>query len=248
MTAIHKRLITAALARRGYELRPVTPVTRDVQERQAFAKAGDEIQRRHRAQTRETVAALRTKYAQPVLGRVETWTLLERLAECVDPTDTLLYGASQQMHVLQVLAAMESAGVTDRALLAAALLHDIGKVLLLTGEAPENVVCFNGPIGAHEPGCGLDTAWLQWNHDEFGYSRVKDEVEEPVAWLVRYHSVDPARCAPLFDARDRAYAERYLVPFRHYDQDFKSPYAIPRKRLADYRGLAEELLPASLVV
>ncbi len=246
--AIHKRLIKAVLTRRGYELRPAAPPARDDGEREAFAKAGDEIQRRHRAQTRETVAALRKKYAGPVWGRVETWSVLERLAQCVDPTDTRLYGASQQMHVLQVLAAMESAGVTDRALLAAALLHDIGKVLLLTGEAPEHVVCFNGPIGEHEPGCGLDAAWLQWNHDEFGYSRLKDEVDEPVAWLVRYHSIDPARCAPLFDARDRAYAERYLAPFRHYDLDSKSPCTIPRKRLADYRGLAEALLPSSVVL
>jgi Myo-inositol oxygenase len=245
---IPKRLIKAALARRGYEVRPITPVTRDVQERAAFTRTGNEIQRRHRAQTREQVAALRAKYARPVIGLVNTWDLLEQLGACIDPTDTMLYGASQQLHVLQVLAAMEADGVKDPVLLAAALIHDVGKVLLLTGEAPENVVCVNAPIGEHATACGLDQAWLQWNHDEFGWSRVKDEVEEPVAWLVRYHSIIPDRCAPLFDARDRAYAERYLVPFRHYDQNFKSPFSLPRKRLADYRDLATQLLPATLVM
>ena len=243
-----KRLIKAAFARRGYEIRAIPPVPRDVHERAAFAKVGDEIQRRHRAQTREHVAALRAKYARPLYGLVNTWELLEQLAECVDPTDVLLYGASQQLHMLQVLAAMEQDRVEDPVLRAAALLHDVGKLLLLAGEAPENVVGFRTPIGAHEPGCGLDAAWLAWNHGEFGYCRIKDDVDEPVSWLVRYHGIVRERCASLFNARDRVYAERYLTPFRHYDQDFKSPFALPRKRLADYRDLAARLLPTTLVV
>lgn len=243
-----KRLIEAALARRGYEMRPIAPVTRDVREREAFVRRAEDIQRRHRAQTREQVTALRARYARPVIGLVNTWDLLEQLGECVDPADTTLFGASQQLHALQVLAAMEADGVKDPVLLAAALIHDVGKLLLLAGEAPENVVGPIAPIGDHPPGCGLDAAWLQWAHGEFAWSRVKDDVEEPVAWLVRYHAIAPDRCPPLFDARDRAYAERYLVPFRHYDHDYKSPFALPRKRLADYRELAAQLLPATLVV
>jgi hypothetical protein len=243
-----KRLIKAALARRGYEIRAIPTVPRDVHERAAFAKIGDEIQRRHRAQTREDVAALRAKYARPLYGLVNTWDLLERLAGCVDPTDVRLYGASQQLHMLQVLAAMEQDRIEDPVLLSAAMLHDVGKLLLLAGEAAENVVGFSTPIGAHEPGCGLDTAWLPWNHGEFAYSRIKDDVDETVAWLVRYHGIVRERCASLFNARDRVYAERYLTPFRHYDQDFKSPFTLPRKRLSDYRELAAQLLPATLVV
>src|SRR4030095_3740347 len=80
-----KRLIKAALARRGYEIRAIPTVPRDVHERAAFAKIGDEIQRRHRAQTREDVAALRAKYARPLYGLVNTWDLLERLAGCGRP-------------------------------------------------------------------------------------------------------------------------------------------------------------------
>ena len=243
-----KRLIQDALARRGYEIRPIPPVAPDVPERAAFATGAEEIQRRHRAQTREQVAALRAKYARPLYGLVSTWELLEGLAACVDPSDVLLYGASQQLHLLQVLAAMEQDHVEDPVLLAAAMLHDIGKVLLLAGEAPEHVVGSRAPIGPHERGDGLDTAWLQWNHAEFAYSRIKDDVDEPVAWLVRYQSIVPERCAPLFDARDRAHVARYLTAFRHYDQSFKSPFALPPKRLADYRTLAARLLPATLVV
>lgn len=164
------------------------------------------------------------------LARRETWSLLERLAACVDPTNESLFGVSQQLHVLQVLAAMETDGVTDRDLLAAALIHDVGKVLLLAGEAPENVVCLNEPIG------------------EFGFSRLRDEVSDVVAWIVRYHSIDPDQCAPLMNARDRDWAGRDLRPFRRYDQGSKSPYQLPRKRRDDYRDLATAVLPRTLVV
>jgi hypothetical protein len=243
-----KRLFQAVLARRGYEIRAIPPVPRDVPERVAFVTSADDIHRRHRAQTREQVTALRAKYARPLHGLVNTWELLEGLGGCVDPTDVRLYGASQQLHLLQVLTAMEGDHVEDPVLLAAALLHDVGKLLLLAGEAPEHVVGSRAPIGAHEPGGGLDHAWLQWNHGEFAYSRIKNDVDEPVAWLVRYQSIVPERCAPLFDARDRTYVARYLTAFRHYDQTFKSPFTLPRKRLADYRALAARLLPATLVV
>jgi hypothetical protein len=247
MTSLAKRLIKAALARRGYEIRPIAPPPRRP-DRAAFQTEARAIIRRHRAQTLECVAALRRKYERPVLGRVETWSLLERLAACVDPTDESLFVASQQIHVLQVLDAMETDGVTDRQLLAAALIHDVGKVLLLAGEAPENVVCLNEPIGEYAAGVGLDQCVFQWNHDEFGYSRLRDQVSDVVAWIVRYHSIDPDGCAPLMDARDRELADRYLRPFRRYDQESKTPFQLPRKRLDDYRDLATALLPRTLVI
>jgi hypothetical protein len=248
MTSLGKRLIKAALARRGYEIRPVAPPPPRSTERAAFQAEARAIVRRHRAQTLDTVTALRRKYERPVLGRVETWSLLERLAACVDPTDESLFGVSQQFHVLQVLGAMEADGVTDPDLLAAALIHDVGKVLLLTGEAPENAVCLNEPIGEYPAGVGLDHCVFQWNHDEFGYSRLRDQVSDVVAWIVRYHSLEPDQCAPLMNARDRDLADRYLRPFRRYDQGSKTPFQLPRKRLDDYRDLATALLPRTLVV
>ncbi len=250
MTALPKRVVRSILARLGYQPHAPSSAARptpDDRRRAEFGQTADIIVLRHRAQTRETVAALRRKYAAPVLGSVPVWTLLERMAACVDPTDLRLYGVSQQLHVLQVLAAMEADGVTDPDLITAALIHDVGKVLLLTGEAPENVVCFNEPIGPHDAGIGLDQCVLQWNHDEFAYSRLKDQVSDPVAWLVRYHSIDLARCEPLMDARDRAYTARYLRTFQHYDQESKSPYSIPARRIEDYRSQVERLLPRTLV-
>ena len=97
-------------------------------------------------------------------------------------------------------------------------------------------------------GCGLEQCVFQWNHDEFGYSRLRDQVPDPVAWIVRYHSLDLERCAPLMDARDRGYVDRYLRAFQRYDRGSKSPFRVPRKRLDDYRDLAAALLPQTLVI
>jgi hypothetical protein len=216
-------------------------------EQRSFRKRAYAIELAHGAQTRESVALLARKYAQPVFGRVDTWTLIERLSECVDPTDVALGATSQKVHVLQVLEAMERDGVEDGNLWLAALLHDLGKLLLLAGEKPENVVCFNTPIGSYAPGIGLDACVMQWNHDEFGFSRLEGHVPEPVAWLVRYHSLRLEHCEALMNERDCAYTERYLRPFQHYDQGSKSQVRRPSRPLAAYRDRLGDALPRSLV-
>ena len=191
------------------------------------------------------MARLRSRYDRPVYGRVEMWTLLEWLGRCIDPTDTRLYGASQHLHVLQVLSAMEADGVTDSNLLLAALIQTWASCSC-SASSPRTWSASTSP-SAHEPGIGLDCCVLQWNHDEFGYSRLKDHVPDAVSWLVRYHSIRIGRCAPLMDARDLAYTERYLRTFQHYDQDSKSLFAIPRRALDDYRERVEKSLPRAIL-
>lgn len=213
----------------------------------AFAQRAEAIEARHDAQTAETVAALRRKYAAPVFGRVSPWSLIEKLAQCVDPTDQRLYGVSQQMHILQMIDAMEAEGTATEEMILVTLVHDLGKVLLLTGEPPENVVCMNKPVTVCEPGGGLRDCVFQWNHDEFAYSRLKEYLPDGLAWLVRYHSILPDACEPYMDARDREYNERYLRPFARYDQGTKSPLNLPQRRLADYRQVVERALPASIL-
>lgn len=213
----------------------------------AHAERAAAIDRRHAEQTLDTVASLRDKYANPVFGRVRVWSLVEMLSQCIDPTDQRLYAASQQMHVLQILEAMESENAATDELVLAALVHDLGKVLLLTDEAPENVVCMNTPIGSPAPGSGFANCVFQWNHDEFAWSRLKDYLPEGIAWLVRYHSVLPAQCAHLMDAQDRDFAERYLQPFARYDHGTKSPFFLPKKRIEHYRSVIEKWLPATIV-
>jgi hypothetical protein len=208
-----------------------------------YAAAAAPIIERHRQQSVADVRELKRRYAEPVFGRVRVWDLVERLGCCIDPTDQRLYAASQQTHVLQMIAQMESDGVASRDLLLVALIHDLGKLLLLTAEDPANVVCMNGPVGQWEPGSGLDNCLLQWNHDEFAYSRFKDLIPDELAWLIRYHSVERAEVEPLLDAQDAERAARLLTPFAHYDHATKSPFQLPGVSLLDYRDLIEEAFP-----
>ena len=205
------------------------------------------IELRHQEQTVELVEALRARYRDPVLGEVAVFELIERLGLCVDPTDCRLFGASQLTHVLQMIEAMEADGVLTPDLLLAVLVHDLGKLLLLTDEDPANVVCMNAPIGAYPDGIGLDNVVVQWNHDEFGYSRLVGLVPDHISWLVRYHSLDPVAHRPLMDERDRRYADTYLETFFHYDHDTKSAFHRPSIRIADYREVVEAAFPEPIL-
>jgi hypothetical protein len=249
-----KRAIQSTLTRRGYELRrleadsthpvpssSVLPAIAD--QMNAYFERAQLIDDRRQRQTVETVAMLRRKYEAPVLGDVRVWELVELLAQCVDPSDGRLFGASQQFHVLQMLESMERDGLTDPDFLLAALVHDIGKVLLLFDEDPANVVCMTRPIATAEARVGLDHATLQWNHDEFAFTRLVDHVPEHIAWLVRYHSILLPECEPLMDDRDRDYLHRYLQPFGYYDHETKTPFELPSRRIQDYRDLVEEAFP-----
>jgi len=202
---------------------------------------------RHLDQTKELVAALNKKYEKPVLGKVGVWNLMERLALCIDPSDSTLYCVSQLVHALQVVDGMERDGICDKDFLLAGLIHDLGKILLLTGEAPENVVCINTPIGQYEKGVGLANCVFQWSHDQFIYSRFKDFVPDHVAWLLRYHSIYVPECEYLMDERDRMYTQRYLRVFEKYDKGTKSLYHLPKNGIEKYRTLIEETFPERIL-
>lgn len=213
---------------------------------QAFRIEARQIQERHRLQTAESVATLKKKYEAPAFGRVNVWNQIERLAQCVDPTDTGLWGLSQWMHVRQTLAGMEQEGIDDPDLFVIAMLHDLGK-LFLEIEAPENVVCGGKRIDEVEPEAGLDALVYQFGHGELIYSRIKDHVPDHIAWTVRYHNIDLLDAAPFMNARDEAHAEKYLLRFRRYDTNFKSVYSVPRLNMAKYRALIEQYFPAPIL-
>jgi len=205
------------------------------------------IYERHLDQTKEKVACLKKKYEKPVIGKVRVWNLMERLAQCIDPSDSALYCVSQLVHALQVVDGMERDGIQDKDFLIAGLVHDLGKILLLTGEAPENVVGFSTPIGHYEKGVGLANCVFQWNHDQFIYARLKDFVPDHIAWLLRYHSIYEPECRHLMDERDRMYMERYLRVFEKYDKGTKSLYHLPKNGIEKYRVLIEDTFPKPIL-
>jgi hypothetical protein len=211
--------------------------------RTEFRISARSITFRHLAQTEDQVAALERRYARPVFGVVKVWDLVQQLAACVDPADVDLYNTSQLVHVLQVLESMEDDGVSDPQLQLAAILHDLGKLLLLADEAPENVVSINRPIGSYSPGVGLENVTFCWNHDEFAYSRFKDYLPAHLSWLIRYHSIDIDASRPYMNALDHERVEQYLIPFRQHDLGSKSPYHLPKLRLEAYRDLVEDAFP-----
>lgn len=211
-----------------------------------YAAYATAIESRHSAQTLDDVMALREKYAKPTFGAASPWSLVQMLGQCIDPSDQRLYCASQQLHVLQIIDALEVENAATPEMLLLALVHDLGKVLLLTDEAPENVVCMNRPVATGVAGCGLDRCVLQWNHDEWAYMRLKDHLPDPLAWLVRYHSIVPAACIQYMDARDREYCNRYLKPFARFDHESKTPLNLPPYRIDHYRAIIERALPLKL--
>jgi predicted HD phosphohydrolase len=213
----------------------------------AFRSSAREIEARHERQTVDAVEALQRRYEQPLFGRVPVFDLIERLGTCVDPTDCRLFGTSQLTHVLQVIEAMDADGALTDDLLLAALVHDLGKLLLLTDEDPANVVCMNAPIGEYADGVGLDNVVMQWNHDQFAHSRLAGLVPDHLAWLVRHHSIDLDATRHLMDDRDRRYATEYLEVFAYYDHGSKSAYRLPRTSLDDYREIIDEAFPEPIL-
>jgi hypothetical protein len=213
-----------------------------------FQRNADAIVARRNQQTAETVAALKARYEEPVFGRVRVWDLVEKLALCIDASDLRLFCASQLVHAQQIFAAMQRNGVEDPDMLLLALIHDLGKVLLLAAAAPEDVVGVTRRIAGGEPGAGLDHALFQFGHGEFLYSRIQGLVPDHVAWVARFHNISVSENRPLMSERERVWADKYLVPFSRFDGGFVSPYALPRVDLAQCRDLVERAFPSPILV
>lgn len=214
----------------------------------AFRQQAAAIVARQRAQTVETVKNLKQRYEGAVFGRVRVWDLVERLAQCVDPTDMRLYGASQFMHLQQILATMEYNGIDNRDLLLLAIVHDLGKVLLLGDELPEHIVGLPTPIGIDEAATGLEKVVYQFGHGEFIYSRLKDHVPEVVAFAARYHNVKLDAALPYMTPREREFTDTLLRPFQRFDSGVVSAYYLPKVDMRKYRALIEDAFPNPILV
>jgi len=214
----------------------------------AFRRDANAIVARRDRQTAATVATLKARYQDAVFGRVRVWDLVEKLALCIDASDLRLFCASQFVHLQQIFAAMQANGVEDPDMLLLAIIHDLGKVLLLEAAAPEDVVGITKQIAGGSPGAGLDRAIFQFGHGEFLYSRIKGLVPDHVAWVARYHNINLGETQSLMNERELRWTEKYLMPFRRFDGGFVSPYSLPRVDLARCREIVERAFPSPILV
>jgi hypothetical protein len=239
-----KKFVARKLNQRGYyDIRGLGYEICTIDE---FRRRARSIMERFDQQDETTVAALRKKYEQPIIGEVPVYRLLELQAQIIDPANCYLYCTSQLIHTLQVVESMERAGVADRELIATTLIHDLGKLAFLKGELPEHVEGGGKrPLRVHEKGIGLDNCSFTWDHSDIVHARFKPYVSENMAWLLRYHSITPA-CFPLMDERDRMLFEKYYKTFVAHDRTFIF-YHLPAHRLEKYRDMLEEFFPKTVL-
>lgn len=212
-----------------------------------FDKRADEIRFQQQRQSLDTIKQLRRKYMDPVFGKARVWEMIEKLGMCIDESDNSLLLTSQYVHVQQILEAMEQDKVEDRDLILTALLHDIGKVMLLANEAPEHVVGYINPVGDWAHGIGLDNIVFQFGHDEFAYQRLKDHVPENIAWTIRYHSGMYNKIAPYCSDREKPFLNGTLARFQPYDMGVKSFTHLPKLDMSRYRDMIEDMFPQPIL-
>jgi hypothetical protein len=227
---------------------PYAETAKHILDRAEFSENAHRIIERQAMQNAEVVKHLKAKYEDPIFGQIRVWDLIQKLALCVDPTDVGMLLTNQYLHVMQTLEYMERENVQDRDLLLIALLHDAGKVMLLTDELPENIVGFTNRIGDYPAGAGLDNIVYQFGHGEMIYSRLKDHVPEHIAWTIRHHSTDFDDIQPFLTAKERQYLDRYLLPFRKYDNGSKSISHLPKVDMKKYREMIEDTFPQPILI
>ena len=176
----------------------------------------DFYRRHNRDQTLERARALRQRYGARVLGRASVRERFEALAGIRDASDSSLEGMSQLGHALQTADAMRRDGLGEDWIVLG-LVHDLGKILLRDGLAPEFVVgdihplgcafsprirhaelleqnpdsrepAYRSRCGIYDEACGLEQVEFCFGHDQYLYDVLRDHVPHAIAWTIRHHS------------------------------------------------------------
>jgi len=172
----------------------------------------------HRHQTYEFAQAKRKEFLGLNRRKMGVWEAMEYLNTLVDDSDPDT-DLSQLEHLLQTSEHIRADG-HPRWFVVAGMVHDLGKMLCLWGEAQWAVVgdtfptgCrysdkivfpqffadnpdsrnprYQTPLGVYEKGCGLDQVQISWGHDEYIYHVTKDYLPEEALYMLRYHSFYP---------------------------------------------------------
>ncbi len=173
----------------------------------------------HRHQTHDFVQSKRKEFLGLGRKQMSVWEALEFLNTLVDDSDPDT-DLSQLDHLLQTAEQIRHDG-HPRWFILAGLIHDLGKILCLYGEAQWAVVGDTFPVGCawsdkivfrqffadnpdtnearyqtrlgvYEEGKGLGSVTMSWGHDEYLYHVVKDYLPPEALYMIRYHSFYPA--------------------------------------------------------
>lgn len=198
-----------------------------------FDENSKRICKLHDSQTLEQIQNLKTKWTPQVknifFGKMKLSELWVKLALTIDETDIALYNSSQLIHSLQCYNSLKIDGCQDERMLLFSLLHDIGKVLSLLGETPENVDGMN-KIYYIKKGTDdkiiLNDTITSFSHDEFGYYLLKD-ITPPYIYIgTRFHSCPGILTNKNLSKKDTIDLN-IAQNFYEYDHDSKSPYWCP---------------------
>jgi inositol oxygenase len=169
----------------------------------------------HINQTLELVLAKKQQYAVKNRYQMGIWEAMELLNSFVDDSDPDT-DLPQIEHNLQTAEAIRKDG-HPRWFILTGFIHDLGKILNLSGEPQWAVVGDTFPVGcaysdkivypelfAENPdnqnpfyqskngiyteNCGLDKVHFSWGHDEYLYQVVRDYLPEESLYMIRYHS------------------------------------------------------------
>lgn len=180
----------------------------------------------HRHQTLEFARGKKAEYEKLERKKMGIWEAMEYLDTLVDDSDPDT-DLSQVVHLLQTSEAIRKDGHPPWFILTG-LIHDLGKILCLYGEAQWAVVGDTFPVGCafsdkivypeffednpdsriaecqtkngiYEEGGGLDKVTMSWGHDEYMYLVTKNFLPEPAQYIIRYHSFYAAHRGGAYD-------------------------------------------------
>ena len=231
----------------------------------------------HRHQTYDFVQAKRKEFLGLNRMKMGVWEAAEYLNQLVDDSDPDT-DMSQLEHLLQTAEQLRKDG-RPRWMILTGFVHDLGKILCLWGEPQWAVVgdtfptgCaysrkivfpqffadnpdsdnprFQTKTGAYKEGCGLDSVFMSWGHDEYIYHVCRDCLPEEGLYMLRYHSFYPWHREGEYDHlctdKDRRLLE-WVRSFNPYDLYTKSHERPDVKALRPfYEELIAEYFPAKL--
>ncbi|CAN1826087.1 Inositol oxygenase 4 [Linum perenne] len=179
----------------------------------------------HCNQTFDYVKKMREEYGKLDKGKMSIWECCELLNSVVDESDPDL-DEPQIQHLLQSAEAIRKDYPNEDWLHLTALIHDLGKILLLPqfGSLPQWAVvgdtypvgcafdpsnihhkyfeenpdsknpAYSTKNGVYKEGCGLDSVFMSWGHDDYMYLVAKENkstLPSAALFIVRYHSFYP---------------------------------------------------------